>query len=101
MEAPLEPELPEPPPELELPLDPELPATLESTSAAEPLEPELPPELEAPAEPEGKPPPEVEEELDVSPEPHAQNAATTEIAKGARARVEAVVRTSGCAIDFK
>jgi hypothetical protein len=98
MEAPLEAELPEPPPELELPLDPELPVTLESKSAAAPLEPELPPELEAPAEPEGKPPPELEEELDVSPEPQAQNAATMKIAKGASARVEAFGRTSGCAI---
>jgi hypothetical protein len=111
--APLDPdplELPDPPLlepesllELELSLeppeslDPELPEpTLESRPPAAPLEPELPPELGAPPEAEDATPPELEDELVVSPEPHAQkDAATTETAKGASARVEVFRRTRG------
>ena len=56
----------------------------------------LPPELGAPPEAEDAPPPELEDELVVSPEPHAQkDAATTETAKGASARVEVFRRTRG------
>jgi fused signal recognition particle receptor len=90
-------ERPESSPEPELPLDPELPEpTLESRPPAAPLEPELPPELGAPPEAEDAPPPEPEDELVVSPEPHAQkDAATTETAKGASARVEVFRRTRG------
>jgi hypothetical protein len=90
-------ERPESSPEPELPLDPELPEpTLESSPPAAPLEPELPPELGAPPEVEDAPPPELEDELVVSPEPHAQkDATTTETAKGASARVEVFPRTRG------
>ena len=95
LELSLEP--PESSPEPELPLDPELPEpTLESRAPAAPLEPELPPELGAPPEAEDAPPPELEDELVVSPEPHAQkDAATTETAKVASARVEVFRRTRG------
>jgi hypothetical protein len=90
-------ERPESSPEPELPLDPELPEpTLESRPPAAPLEPELPPELGAPPDAEDAPPPELEDELVVSPEPHAQkDATTTETAKGASARVEVFPRTRG------
>jgi hypothetical protein len=90
-------ERPESSPEPELPLDPELPeTTLESRPPVAPLDPELPPELGAPPEAEDAPPPELEDELVVSPEPHAQkDAATTETAQGASARVEVFRRTRG------